>query len=132
MYTYVKKLLYLACLSLALLLLGGCSLKFGDGLLLLPKVPTEYVQLQQQLNAILQEGAVYAVAEAIKKAGLRPQNRNEETFRDKLLAAMTRIQIKGVTGTTSWTADGESSRPMKVMVVREGKIVPLKAEEERK
>ena len=64
MYTYVKKLLYLACLSLALLLLGGCSLKFGDGLLLLPKVPTEYVQLQQQLNAILQDGAVYAVADS--------------------------------------------------------------------
>ena len=64
MYTYVKKLLYLACLSLALLLLGGCSLKFGDGLLLLPKVPTEYVQLQQQLNTILQEGAVYAVADS--------------------------------------------------------------------
>ena len=64
MYTYVKKLLYLACVSLALLLLGGCSLKFGDGLLLLPKVPTEYVQLQQQLNTILQEGAVYAVADS--------------------------------------------------------------------
>ena len=64
MYTYVKKLLYLTCLSLALLLLGGCSLKFGDGLLLLPKVPTEYVQLQQQLNTILQEGAVYAVADS--------------------------------------------------------------------
>jgi len=64
MYTYVKKLLYLACVSLALLLLGGCSLKFGDGLLLLPKVPTEYVQLQQQLNTILQDGAVYAVADS--------------------------------------------------------------------
>ncbi|MBQ6710889.1 MAG: hypothetical protein IJN18_01010 [Clostridia bacterium] len=44
--------------------MGGCSLKFGDGLLLLPKVPTEYVQLQQQLNTILQEGAVYAVADS--------------------------------------------------------------------
>ena len=64
MYTYVKKLLSLIGLSLVLLLLGGCSLKFGDGLLLLPKVPTEYVQLQQQLNAILQEGAVYAVADS--------------------------------------------------------------------
>ena len=64
MYTYVKKLLYLLSLSLALLLLGGCSLKFGDGLLLLPKVPAEYVQLQQQLNGILQDGAVYAVADS--------------------------------------------------------------------
>ena len=64
MYTYVKKFLCVLLTSLALLVLGGCSLKFGDGLLLLPKVPTEYVQLQQQLNAILQNGAVYAVADS--------------------------------------------------------------------
>lgn len=63
MYTYVKKALQLAALVTLLLCLGGCSLQFGDGLLLLPKVPAEYVQLQQQLNEILQSGASYAVAE---------------------------------------------------------------------
>lgn len=63
MYKYVKKTLVLAGLVTLLLLLGGCSLQFGDGLLLLPKVPAEYVQLQQQLNDILQGGASYAVAE---------------------------------------------------------------------
>ena len=63
MYTYVKKALSLFALTLLLVCLGGCSLKFGDGLLLLPKVPAEYVQLQQQLNEILQSGAAYAVPE---------------------------------------------------------------------
>ena len=63
MYTYVKKALRLVGLLTLLLCLGGCSLQFGDGLLLLPKVPAEYVQLQQQLNEILQTGAAYAVPE---------------------------------------------------------------------
>ena len=64
MYRKLKNVLLLAGLLMILVLSGGCSLQTGDGLLLLPKVPTEYVQLQQQLDEILQEGAVYAVAEA--------------------------------------------------------------------
>ena len=63
MYSYVKKGLRLLGLTVLILLLGGCSLATGDGLLLLPKVPAEYVQLQQQLDAILANGASYAVAE---------------------------------------------------------------------
>lgn len=63
MYGYVKKGLRLLGLTVLILLLGGCSLATGDGLLLLPKVPAEYVQLQQQLDAILANGASYAVAQ---------------------------------------------------------------------
>ena len=63
MYSYVKKALRLLGLTVLILLLGGCSLASGDGLLLLPKVPAEYVQLQQQLDTILANGASYAVAE---------------------------------------------------------------------
>ncbi len=63
MYSYVKKALLLAGLLLMMTFWGGCSLQTGDGLLLLPKVPAEYVQLQQQLDQILATGAVYAVAE---------------------------------------------------------------------
>ena len=63
MYSYVKKGLRLLGLTILILVLGGCSLASGDGLLLLPKVPAEYVQLQQQLDAILATGASYAVAE---------------------------------------------------------------------
>lgn len=63
MYRLVKKTLPLAAMLLLLTLLGGCALQTGDGLLLLPKVPAEYVQLQQQLSQILDGGASYAVAE---------------------------------------------------------------------
>ena len=64
MYKVLRKVLLLAGMTTFLLLFGGCSLKFGDGLLSLPKVPAEYVQLQQQLDTIRQGGAVYAVAES--------------------------------------------------------------------
>ena len=50
MYRKLKNVLLLAGLLMILVLSGGCSLQTGDGLLLLPKVPTEYVQLQQQLD----------------------------------------------------------------------------------
>lgn len=46
-----------------ILLLGGCTLEYGDGLLSLPKLPGEYLMLQQELDAILSTGAVYAAAE---------------------------------------------------------------------
>ena len=46
-----------------ILVLGGCSLEYGDGLLSLPKLPGEYLMLQQELDAILSTGAVYAAAE---------------------------------------------------------------------
>lgn len=46
------------------MLCSGCDLQTVDGLLLLPKVPAEYVQLQEQLDMVLEEGATYAVAES--------------------------------------------------------------------
>lgn len=56
----VKKVILAA---LALLFCSGCSLSYGDGLLALPKLPGEYVQLQKQIDQILGSGATYAVAE---------------------------------------------------------------------
>ena len=72
MYTYVKKALYFLALTLLVLCLGGCSLQFGDGLLLLPKVPAEYVQLQQQLDTALADMQA-AQASAATAAELRRQ-----------------------------------------------------------
>lgn len=46
-----------------ILLLSGCSLEYGDGLLSLPKLPGEYLLLQHEIDAILSTGAVYATAE---------------------------------------------------------------------
>ena len=64
MYKYVKRALLLAALTGLMMICGGCGLESAEGLLLLPKVPSEYMQLQEQLDGVLANGASYAVAEA--------------------------------------------------------------------
>ena len=64
MYRYGKRALLLTVLMGLILLCGGCGLGSAESLLLLPKVPSEYMQLQEQLSRILETGASYAVAEA--------------------------------------------------------------------
>lgn len=46
-----------------LLLTTGCAAVYGDGLLSLPKLPGEYLLLQNRLDEVLASEAVYAVAE---------------------------------------------------------------------
>lgn len=48
----------------ALLVLPGCSIESGDGLASLPRLPGEYLALQQKVDAILEKGYVPAVAES--------------------------------------------------------------------
>ncbi len=67
--------------------------------------------------------AVYAVAEAMKKAGITPDNVDNGDFNKKMVSAMTKITVNGVTGAMSWTADGETTRPASVKVLQEGKLV---------
>ncbi|MBQ9535557.1 MAG: hypothetical protein IJU78_06930 [Clostridia bacterium] len=57
------KLKKLILTALVLLLTTGCAAVYGDGLLSLPKLPGEYLQLQNRLDEVLSSGAVYAVAE---------------------------------------------------------------------
>ena len=40
-----------------------------------------------------------------------------------MVAAMTAITVEGVTGTMTWTADGETSKPAQAMVIRDGAAV---------
>lgn len=68
--------------------------------------------------------AVYAIAEAIKKAGITPENVDNDDFSSKIISAMTKIEVKGVTGVMSWTTDGETTRPAAVKVIRDGKYTP--------
>lgn len=49
--------------------------------------------------------AVYAIVEAIKVAGVT--DINAKGANEAIISAMTKIEIKGATGTMSWTADGE-------------------------
>lgn len=64
--------------------------------------------------------AIYAIADALKQAAVTPDNMDEATFNSKMVAAMTKISVNGVTGKMSWTADGESAKEAKVITVKNG------------
>lgn len=72
--------------------------------------------------------AVYAVAEALKKAGITPDTVDDD-FGKKMVSAMTRITVNGVTGAMSWTADGETTRIATFKILRNGRRVPFTKEE---
>jgi branched-chain amino acid transport system substrate-binding protein len=66
--------------------------------------------------------AVYAVKAALENAGVTGENK-DDSFNAKMVAAMTAITVEGVTGTMTWTADGETSKPAQAMVIRDGAAV---------
>ena len=65
--------------------------------------------------------AIYTIAEAIKNAGLSSEDKDD--FSARIVAAMTKITVKGVTGTMTWSADGETSKDAKAMVIKDGVAV---------
>ena len=76
--------------------------------------------------------AVYAVAEAIKRAGVNPENADNADTNERLVDAMTKIDVNGVTGKISWTANGENNRNPSVRILKDGIYVPYTTEFERK
>ena len=66
--------------------------------------------------------AVYAIKAAVEHVGVTPETR-DDTFDSQMVAAMTAITVEGVTGTMTWTADGETSKPAQAMVFRDGVAV---------
>lgn len=62
--------------------------------------------------------AIYAIAEAIKSADLKPGS--EEGFNEKMVAAMLEIEVAGVTGTMTWGADGETNKAALAMIIKNG------------
>lgn len=65
--------------------------------------------------------AIYTIAEALKSAGVTSDNKDDLTSR--LVAAMTKVTVKGLTGTMTWTADGETTKDAKAMVIKNGVAV---------
>ena len=47
----------------------------------------------------------------------------EADFSSKLVAAMTEITVDGVTGTMTWTAEGETVKAAKAMIIHDGAAV---------
>lgn len=66
--------------------------------------------------------AVYAIKLAIEKAGVTDASISASDLCDKIKVAMTEITLDGVTGSTTWTADGEPTKAPQVMkiVVNDG------------
>lgn len=66
--------------------------------------------------------AIYAIKAALEKTGVTPETK-DDTFDAQMVAAMTAITVDGVTGTMTWTADGETAKAAEAMVIRDGVAV---------
>ena len=66
---------------------------------------------------------VYAVKQAMEKADVKDASISASELCNKLKAAMTQIELDGVTGKTKWAADGEPEKAPKVLkiVIKDGK-----------
>ncbi len=64
--------------------------------------------------------AIYVIKAAMEKAGITDANISAADLCEALKAAMVEIEVPGLTGTMTWTADGEPSKTPKAMVVADG------------
>ena len=113
--------------------IGAENLKYTEGVILLtpysadsPEEPTasfvkhyaeEYGgQVPDQFAANTYD-AVYVIAECLRKTGAKP---SDPDFNEKMIAAMTEIEVTGVTGTMTWSENGEPTKPAKAVVIRDG------------
>ena len=65
--------------------------------------------------------AIYIIKAAMEKA--QAFDPTEDDFSEKLIAAMTEIEVTGTTGTMTWTADGEPSKEATANVIKDGVYV---------
>lgn len=65
--------------------------------------------------------AIYAIKAAIEKSGVTDPSAAD--FNSKLVAAMPEITVDGVTGTMTWTAEGETVKDAKAMIIHDGAAV---------
>ena len=54
---------------------------------------------------------------ALEKAGVDDASMSASDICDKVKVAMTEITLDGVTGSTTWTADGEPTKAPQVMKI---------------
>ncbi len=65
--------------------------------------------------------AVYTMKAAIEKAGFSKDNVKD--FQKGIVSAMTQIEVDGVTGTMTWTAEGETNKGAMALVFKNGVAV---------
>ncbi|MBQ7794878.1 MAG: ABC transporter substrate-binding protein [Clostridia bacterium] len=64
--------------------------------------------------------AIYVIKAALEKAEVSDANIAVSDLCEKLKAAMVEIEVPGVTGTMTWTADGEPTKDPKAMYIENG------------
>lgn len=62
--------------------------------------------------------AIYVLKAVIEKAGFTVDD--VENFNERAVAAMTQIEVEGVTGKMTWTADGETTKSAIAMIIHDG------------
>lgn len=69
--------------------------------------------------------AVYSIKSALEKAGVQDTEIDASELCELLKKAMTEIEVPGVTGTMTWSADGEPTKEPKAMVIENGEYKAL-------
>ena len=64
--------------------------------------------------------AIYAIKAALEKGNVTDPTMNYSDLCNILKVAMTEITVEGVTGTITWTADGEPNKEPKGMIIEDG------------
>lgn len=93
---------------------------------------TKYQQLHNEVpNQFAADAydAVYAIYEAINKAGVTP-DMDAETICNAFIPAMTEIEVAGLTGTMTWKATGEVSKTPMAVIIKDGVYVGVYADGE--
>ena len=62
--------------------------------------------------------AVFTIIEALKYAEITADAQAD--LNERLVAAMTQIEVEGVTGKMTWTADGETNKAALAMLIKDG------------
>ena len=64
--------------------------------------------------------AIYAIKAALEKGNVTDPTMNYSDLCNIIKVAMTEITVEGVTGTITWTADGEPNKEPKGMIIEDG------------
>ena len=76
-------------------------------------------EIPNQFAADAYDG-IYVLKAALEKAGVSDVNIDPSELCDLLKKAMLEIKVDGVTGSMTWTADGETQKAPKGMVIHDG------------
>ncbi|MGN0171852.1 MAG: ABC transporter substrate-binding protein [Acutalibacteraceae bacterium] len=83
-----------------------------------------YGETPNQFAADAYDG-VYAIKAALEKANVTDASVDPSALCEQLKTAMTQITVEGLTGTITWTADGEPNKDAKGMVIQNGTYVGM-------